>query len=114
MEIFNPEIYGKKLSDSEYGVIGIKDEDQVLNLLVKDKGISKHKISNITFDKVMFRTIRESDGKVCETHELIADRTYEDGTVDKQVTCIVNQREYEEIQKYGYYNVYDELEENNK
>ena len=41
MEIFNPEIYGKKLSDSEYGVIGIKDEDQVLNLLVKDKGIAE-------------------------------------------------------------------------
>lgn len=41
MEIFNPEIYGKKLFDSEYGVIGIKDEDQVLNLLVKDKGIAE-------------------------------------------------------------------------
>ena len=41
MEIFNPEIYGKKLSDSEYGVIGIKDEGQVLNLLVKDKGIAE-------------------------------------------------------------------------
>ena len=69
-----------------------------------------HKISNITSDKVTFRTARESDGKVCELHELIADRTYEDGTVDKQTTCIVNQREYEEIQEYGYYNVYDELE----
>jgi hypothetical protein len=41
MDIFNPEICGKKLFDSEYGVIGIKDEDQVLNLLVKDKGIAE-------------------------------------------------------------------------
>lgn len=41
MEIFNPEIHGKKLFDSEYGVIGIKDESQVLNLLVKDKGIAE-------------------------------------------------------------------------
>ncbi len=68
-----------------------------------------HKISNITSDKVIFRTARESDGKVCELHELIADRTYEDGTVDKQTTCIVNDYEYEEIQKYGYYNVYEWL-----
>ncbi len=70
-----------------------------------------HKISNITSDKVISKTIRESDGKVCELHELIADRTYEDGTVDKQTTCIVGQYEYEEIQEYGYYNVYDELEQ---
>ncbi len=41
MGIFNPEIYGKKLSDSEYGVIGIKDENPLLNLLVKDKGIAE-------------------------------------------------------------------------
>lgn len=41
MEVFNPEIYGKKLVDSEYGVIGIKDEDQLLNLVVKDKGVAK-------------------------------------------------------------------------
>ncbi len=41
MEIFNPEIYGKKLSDSKYGVIGIKDDDQVLDLVVKDKGIAE-------------------------------------------------------------------------
>ena len=69
-----------------------------------------HKISNITLDKVTFKTIRKSDGKVCELHELIAVRTYEDGTVDKQTTCVVNQHEYEEIQKYGYYNVCNELE----
>ena len=68
-----------------------------------------HKISNITSDKVIFRTTRESDGKICELHELIADRTYEDGTVDKQTTCIVNDQEYEEIQKYGYYTVYEWL-----
>jgi len=41
MEIFNPEIHGKKLSDSKYGVIGIKDDDQILNLVVKDKGIAE-------------------------------------------------------------------------
>ena len=67
-----------------------------------------HKISNITSDEVTFSHIRESDGKVCEIHKLIADRTYEDGTTDKQTTCIVNQAEYEDIQKYGYYRVWDE------
>lgn len=69
-----------------------------------------HKISNITSDKVIFSCVRETDGKVCELHHLIADRAYENGTIDKQTSCIVNQAEYEEIQKHGYYHVYDEEE----
>lgn len=66
-----------------------------------------HKISNITSDEVIFSTVRESDGKICEIHKLIADRAYEDDTIDKQTTCIVNQAEYEEIQEHGYYHVYE-------
>jgi hypothetical protein len=69
-----------------------------------------HKVSNITSDKIIFSTISQPDGKVCKIHELIADRAYEDGSIDKQTTCIVNQSEYEEIQAHGYYHVYDENE----
>ena len=67
-----------------------------------------HRISNITSDKIIFTTIRESDGKVCNLHELVADRTYEDGTVDRQTTCVLNQAEYEEVQEHGYYTVCDD------
>lgn len=67
-----------------------------------------HKISNITSDEVILNTIRESDGKACKIHKLIADREYEDGTIDKQTTCIVNQAEYEEIKEHRYYHVYDD------
>ena len=60
-----------------------------------------HKISNITSDEVILNT-------TCKIHKLIADREYEDGTIDKQTTCIVNQAEYEEIKEHGYYHVYDD------
>ena len=65
-----------------------------------------HYISNITSVEVIHSAVREEDGKKYCLRRLIADRKYEDGTVDEQTSCIVNEAEYAEIQKYGYYHVY--------
>ena len=74
--------------------------------------IGVHKISNIISDEIIREgTIRESDGKMCYLHQLVADRTYEDGTTDVQTTCILSQGEYEEVQETGQYTyiyIYDE------
>ena len=69
---------------------------------------SKHFITNITSDKVVYSYI-ENGGETYEIHEFIADRKYESGDTDKQTVVIVNQKEYDEIKKYGYYNI-DDLE----
>ena len=75
-----------------------------------DGKIGVHKISNITSDVISNEGFkRESDGKMCYLHTLVADRTYEDGRTDIQTTCILNQREYEEVQEKGQYSyIYDE------
>ena len=67
-----------------------------------------HKILNITSDETIGdAVVRESDGKECYLHKLVADRTYEDGTTDVQTTCVLNQDEYDEVQQSGQYHVCD-------
>ena len=66
--------------------------------------VTVHKISNITYDNEIYKV--ESDGKTYSIHNLICDRAYEDGSVDIQTGCVCNQREYDEIKRYGYYYVY--------
>lgn len=72
--------------------------------------VGVHKVSNITSDEIIGEGVkRESDGKMCYLHQLIADRTYEDGTTDVQTTCVLSQREYEEVQENGQYTyIYNE------
>jgi len=61
---------------------------------------SIHRITNITSDK-------EIDYGL---HVLKCDRQYDDGTIDHNTTAIVSPREYTEIQRYGYYTVYEDGE----
>ena len=72
--------------------------------------VGVHKVSNITSDEIIGEGVkRKSDGKMCYLHQLVADRTYEDGTTDVQTTCILSQREYEEVQENGQYTyIYNE------
>lgn len=86
------------------------DMENEANMPVFGVKVGVHKVSNITSDEIIGEGVkRESDGKMCYLHQLVADRTYEDGTTDVQTTCILSQREYEEVQENSQYTyIYDE------
>ena len=83
--------------------------DKLKSIVLLEKNV--HKISNITSDEIYGKGFkRESDGKMCYIHKLIADRTYEDGTTDVQTTCILSQSEYEQVLEKGQYTFYADAE----
>lgn len=101
------------LSDANDGKqdLGCMDTwiDKLKSIVLLEKNV--HIISNITSDEIYSKGFkRESDGKMCYLHKLIADRTYEDGTTDVQTTCILSQSEYEQVLEKGQYTFYADAE----
>lgn len=61
-------------------------------------------ISNIVFDTETNRSSR--NGRDYSVHIIIGDRAFEDGKTEHKVVCLLNQREYDELQELGFYYVY--------